>query len=413
MRSERLLREVVRGVLLEKVVKAPKPKKPKKPKEPKEEPPPRKLVTLSSDDIFRVLEINLGKKAYSELHGVTIFVPYRTRETPLTMERYKHLQGLIPFDVVSTVKYDTKNSKNLDGTLLTLKAEEGAADTVIDGMASRIEYGFRNEPVAAVTCVDSSHGMSAALAKAVADKLGVPYQPIVKKTMDINLTWDPDQWAIYEDMVRSTGLNGNGDTLTIKVDGMEVPATPEEYLNSAKAVLANELKYAVDLIKAGKKPTMAGGTNTKTGHKRFWNFFDKVATGDLAPGSKVLVVDDNVDSGWTPYHVAKRCREAGLEPLFAVGFKMMRYTVKKVPKPSLISQPFVADNFAVDLFQVGVLLMAMEDSEEYNVEAADVFKVLKASPAGVELEDIDTHDIITLSGEDLAPAAAQHLWAVA
>lgn len=199
--------------------------------------------------------------------------------------------------------------------------------------------------------------------------------------------------------------------------------TPEEYLNATLAVMKNELDQARRQIARGEKPSLVRSTNMKTGHKRFFNFFDNVVADGLSTGSKVLVVDDNIDSGWTPYHVAKRVRAAGLEPLFAAGFKMMRYYEKKeklAPKPvatpgldQAIADAEEASRIARDLFQVGNFVMAMDDSEELDVQAAEVYKVKKATPAGIELEDIDTLSIVRLSAKDLDPEAVGRMWALA
>ncbi len=394
--------------------------KPKKAKEPEPTPDPPTEVTLSFDDIARMLEINLGKKAYSNLNGVMIYTPYRIRETPRPGGKHdEQLKELIPFDVVSTVKYNSKDSKDSKGKLLTLKAEEGAPGDMIEAMASRIEYGFRNESVVAVTCVDSSHGMAAALAKLVADKLDVPYQSMVKKTMNPEVSWDEEAWQAFQDRVHTTKRDGKGRPL--EVDDM--PATPDEYIAATLRVMNRERDQARRTIAKGEKPSLVRMMNMKTGHKSLFNLFDKVTPGDLAIGSKILVVDDNIDSGWTPHHVAKRMREAGLTPLFAAGFKMMRYAEKKVApvKQAHIATPDLdkaiddmgrlADEFASDLFQVGSLLMAMSDSTQHGVQAAEVYEVWKVSPTEVQLKDIDTDSVVRLRGSDLAPDMAHTMWA--
>ena len=307
--STALLRECVRGILLEAK---------------KQSEAPRELVSLSAEDIMSGLEVNVGKDAYSKLHGVTVYTPYRVRPAMSSHPRRQRLAMLNPFEVASAAKYpDGVDAKK---TQHKLKAEEGAAELAIDNMADRIAYHFEGQGIVAVTCVDSSHGMSSALADAVARKLGVPYQPIVKKTMDPNVSWDEGEWQKYQDKVRRTGLNGNDEPLTI--DGGK-PATPDEYLANTLKVMHKERDQARRLVARGEKPSLVRMMNMKTGHKSLFNLFDKIAAGDLKPGSKLLVVDDNVDSGWTPYHVSKRAAEAGLEPVFAAGFKMMRYYGKK------------------------------------------------------------------------------------
>ena len=374
-----LFRECVRGILLEKAPVLPGASE---------------EILLSSDEILLALEHNPDT---ATLHGVEVYTPYRVRKQMPSRPRGGALAALSPFDVVSTAKYASVDAKSGQ----RLAAEPGAADEAIDTMAGRIARRFEDEGIVSVTCVDSSHGMAAALARSVAEKLGAPYEPIVKKTKDPNVTWDPEEWDAYASQVRATGLNGKGEPLTLK--GRDV--TPEEYLDATLAVMRNELDQAKRQIARGEKPSLVRSTNMKTGHKRFFNFFDNVAGGDLALGSKVLVVDDNIDSGWTPFHVAKRVRAAGLEPVFAAGFKMMRYYEKKekakAPTPGL--DKALADLGKVpDFFPVGSLVMAMEDSAKLGVQAAEVFKVKKATPAGVELEDIDTLNIVRLSGEDLS-----------
>ena len=328
------------------------------------------------------------------LHGVEVYTPVRVRQEMPARPRGGALAKLNPFDVVSTAKYGNVDAK--DGTRLT--AEPGAADEAISTMADRIARRFDDADVASVTCVDSSHGMAAALARAVAERLGKPYQPIVKKTADPNVSWDPEEWEAYASQVRSTGLNGKGEPLTLK--GRDV--TPEEYLDATMAVMGNELDQAKRQIGRGEKPSLVRSTNMKTGHKRFFNFFDNVAAGDLKSGSKVLVVDDNIDSGWTPFHVAKRVRAAGLEPLFAAGFKMMRYYDKKTPAAAPKS-----------VFQVGNLLVSKFNSTKYDVKAGDTFKVLKVSKFGVELSDVDTGTVMRLPGGLLDADNASTMWSLA
>ncbi len=395
--SFELLRECVRGVILEKV------------KKPKEEEAPRAAVTLSSEDILFALH---DRPTVSKLNGQPIYTPYVQREAMPERPRGGALAALNPFEVVSTAKYGAKDSKVAP---LTLKAEPGAAKLVIEAMADRIARRFEDEGVVAVSCVDSSERMAELLARSVAEKLVVPYQPIVKKTMDPNVSWDEDEWAKFQDRVRTDKVDGNGHALTIKVDGKKRPATPDEYLAATLAVMHKERDQARRTIRDGKQPSLVRMMNMKTGHKSLFNLFDKIDGGDLAAGSKVLVVDDNIDSGWTPYHVAKRMREAGLVPLFAAGFKMTRPKKEKdepeapsvtpVLDQAIAAVEPVADEWADDLFQVGSLLMAMDDSEEHGVKASDVFKVLKATPAGVELEDVYTQRSVRLSGPDLAPDA--------
>lgn len=388
MTSTLLLRECIRGILLEKTEMS------------------NDEIILSSDDILFSLTRN---PEVSKLHGVEVFTPYRVRKTMPSSARLAHLTGLTPFNVASTTKYDSVDDKKVGKRL---KAEPDAAAQVLDLMADEIRKHFEESGVVAVSCVDSSEKMSENLARAVAAKLEVPYQAMIKKSMDPNLTWDPGEWKAYEDMIRSTGKNGKGQELRLK--GKLV--TPDEYLASVKAVLNGEIKWLKDQIVKGKKPSMAGGTNTDTGHKRFFNFFDKVAAGDLAKGSKVLIVDDNVDSGWTPYHVAKRAREAGLTPLFAAGFKMMRYYEKKAPSktPELDKAigdlEKLADEFANDLFQVGNYLIAKFNSERRGVMVGDVYKVLKAKDNSVELTDVDTGNVVRLQGPFVKPEQAERMW---
>lgn len=373
MRTERLLREVVRRVLAE------------------DAGPPRGEVFLSSDDIMFSLEHNPDPAV---LHGVEVYTPFRVRKEMPSRPRGGALADLSPFDVVSTAKYGSVEAK--DGKRLT--AEPGAADEAIGTMADRIARRFEDAGVVTVTCVDSSHGMAAALARAVAERLGKPYEPIVKKTADPNVSWDPEEWEAYANQVRSTGLNGKGEPLMIK--GKDV--TPEEYLAATMTVMGNELDQAKRQIGRGEKPSLVRSTNMKTGHKRFFNFFDKVAAGSLVSGSKVLVVDDNIDSGWTPFHVAKRVRAAGLEPLFAAGFKMMRYYDKKAPAAAPKS-----------VFQVGNLLVSKFNSAKYDVKAGDTFKVLKVSKFGVELSDVDTGTVMRLPGGLLDADNASTMWSLA
>jgi len=400
------LRDLIQLVLLE-------DETPKKVESPREE------LILSAEDIMFSLT---PKSEVSNLHNEKIYTPFRQRKMMPSHTRLERLSKLDPFEVISTVKYGSRDSKIAP---LTLKADPDASEIVIEIMADQIFRHFEDEGVVVVSCVDSSHDMAAALAKMVATKFNVPYQSMIKKTMNMNLTWDADEWAAYEDMIRSTEANGNGEPLMIKVKGVKRLVTSSEYLDAVKVVLSNELRYARNLIAAGKKPTMAGGVNVNTGHKRFFNFFDDIIDDDLAIGSKILIVDDNVDSGWTPYHVAKRVRAAGLKPLFAAGFKMMHFVKKKksaatqahVATPELdkliTDTGRLADEFAVDLFQIGSMLMAMSDSMKYGVEAAEVFEVMKASPAEVELRDIDTDSIVRLHGDDLTPEQAHHMWATA
>lgn len=387
-----LLREVVVRVLLEKAATDGE-------------------ITLSSDDIFFSLT---HKSESSVLHGVEVYTPYLVKKEMPSKPRGGALAQLNPFDVVSTVKYGAVDAK--DGKRLI--AAPNAAAEMVDVMADRIARRFEDENVAAVTCVDSSHGMAAALAKSVADKLGKAYQPVVKKTADVNVSWDPDEWDAYASQVRQTGLNGRGDPLMIK--GKVV--TPDEYLAATMVVMGNELGQAKRQIKRGEKPSLVRSTNMKTGHKRFFNFFDKIADNELAPGSKVLVVDDNIDSGWTPYHVAKRMRAAGLEPLFAAGFKMMRYYDKKpaVAKSrtpeldkAITDLGALADEFAGHLFQVGNHLIAKFNSERRGVGTGDVYKVMKVRDGQVELSDVDTGNVVKLRSALVAPKQADLMWLAA
>lgn len=409
------LRELIQLVLLED--ETPKKKK-RAAKKPAKEAPPLEPMVLSADEIMLGLKRNLET---STLHGVRVFTPYRVRQTITSGWRDGALTKLDPFKVASTVKYKTREDKGKE-----LSAEEGAADLVIDNMAIAIKQHFEDENILIVSCVDSSHGMAAALAEKVAALLDVQYQPIIKKTMDSNVGWDPDEWKAYMDQVHRTKANGNGDPLIIKTDMGDMPATPDEYLEHTMTIMKRERDQAQRLIKRGEKPSLVRMMNMKTGHKSLFNLFDKIASDTLPAGSKVLIVDDNVDSGWTPYHVAKRAHAAGLRPLFAAGFKMMRYSDKKptaskasghIATPELDKtiddMSRLADEFAVDLFQIGSLVMAMSDSAEYSVEAAEVFEVMKAGPAEVVLKDIDTSKIVRLSAKDLAPDQAHHMWASA
>lgn len=183
------LRECVRAILLEKA-----------------EAPASEEIFLSSDEILLALEHNPDT---ATLHGVEVYTPYRVRKQMPSRPRGGALAALNPFDVISTMKYDSIHVRGGK----SLKAEPHAATEAIDTMAGRIARRFEDADIKLVTCVDSSHDMAAALASSVAEKLGKPYQPIVRKTMDPNVTWDPDMWEAYASKVRSTGLNGKGGAI--------------------------------------------------------------------------------------------------------------------------------------------------------------------------------------------------------
>jgi adenine/guanine phosphoribosyltransferase-like PRPP-binding protein len=400
-----LLRRCVHDILLETAVS-----------KAKKEGMPNEELVLSADEILFGLNL---KDEVSVLHGEKIFTPYRVRYEIPYASATKRIAGLTPFFVASTIKYNHVDDKKHDKRL---RAAPDAVATVIDIMAERIAKNFADKGIVAVTCVDSSEKMSENLAKAVAAKLDVPYQAIIKKTTNPDdIKWDQEKWDEYEQKIRTTERNLSGDPLMVTdKNGKKRLATSDEYLAAIKTVLANEIKWLKNQMANGIKPSMAGGTNTDTGHKKFFNFFAAVDGGDLALGSKVLIVDDNVDSGWTPHHIGKRVREAGLYPLFAAGFKMVDYSHKKrktaPTKPSkelALDQAIsdlntVADEWSGD-FQTGQRLIAKFNSVKHDVTAGDEYKVLKIGPTGVELGAIDG-SVVRLVGALISPDKARTMW---
>lgn len=202
-------------------------------------------------------------------------------------------------------KRDLKAFDPADVTSITLTLENPRIrDLMLDKMAASIVRQFRGAQIGEVIAVDSTFGMAHDLAVKVASGLGVKLgNAIEKESEPARIDWDFKEFErwVRNDAPKSAAAAGQ---------------TLEDYINNTlKGLDAVDLKQVTGAIKKGRKPSIA--RDIPQNRRRFWNFFKRIE----AQGPKrVLVVDDNVASGWTSLHAAKRLKDAGMEPFFAVGY---------------------------------------------------------------------------------------------
>lgn len=252
--------------------------------------------------IFAALEMLDAFRPYTEL--ARLGAVYR-----FTPQDVAHLLKKGDNNVLKPAFRGKKNVKVFDQaeiTAITLKLESPEIrERLLDKMATSIVRHFKGMKIDEVLAVDSTYGMARDLAERVAAGLGVPLgSPVEKESEPSKIDWDFKEFErwVRDDAPKSAAAAGK---------------PLEDYIRGTLQGLDSvDLRQVTGAIKKGRKPSIA--RDIPQNRRRFWNFFKKMQVNEMS--KRVLVVDDNVASGWTLLHAAKRLRDAGLEPFFAVGY---------------------------------------------------------------------------------------------
>lgn len=240
---------------------------------------------------------------FRTLAGVRTFVAFEQRKafpSHSPIAKVAKVHGFKPADVGAFLKKGIDVPK---GGKTRFVGDERTRSRFLGAMADRIARRFKGVAIDEVMPIDSTYGMSVELGAMVAERLGVPFRRKVEKEDNA------EKIAVDDDALSHWVAN-------VAPRSAEAAGVPyDDYV----------LRTLYDLDRDGKTFKSAVGRKTVASiarhlphaRRKFWNLFKRVE----AEGSKrVLVIDDNVASGATNAHVAKRMRAAGIEPLFAVGY---------------------------------------------------------------------------------------------
>lgn len=254
-----------------------------------------------------------GVKVYAALKMLDGFKPHSE------LARLGQAYQFGPQDVAHLLKkgdnsilrpeYRDKDTKQFDlGDITSIKLvlqKPEIRERILQQMTASIVRQFRGAKIDEVLAVDSSYAMSKDLAEKVAAGLGVPLGSVLEKESDPKrVDWDMKEFEHWVRNVAPESAKAAGKPLEDYVLGM---------LRDLDKTDHRQVKGAIE---KGRKPSIARDIPQR--RRRFWNFFKKLQASDTP--KRVLVVDDNVASGWTSLHAAKRLQDAGLEPFFAVGY---------------------------------------------------------------------------------------------
>jgi predicted phosphoribosyltransferase len=190
---------------------------------------------------------------------------------------------ITPFDVANTTKKDSVVAGSKHSITLTM--DEAIRSELRAWMADRIAERFNGFGVELVVPVESSSTMPRELAVLIAKRLGAAYDDsFVKKIRD------PRRMAL------PTGT------------------TPQE-----QEIINRDYKTVINKLSRGE--TVSYTHTLKPSTRKFFDLHDVDPELDERLAKTVLVVDDNIDYGWTLKGIGKMLRSRGIKPLLAAGFK--------------------------------------------------------------------------------------------
>lgn len=261
---------------------------------------PLRLITLSDDDIDASF-VEGGQTR--TLNGIKMFAPFHLNKEFTSYTEISKLGKAYMFNPDAIAAFLKKGEQPKSGRVIFKMSNDLLDVLLYERMARDIAARFRNSAIKEVMLIDSSHLMADILARLVATYLNVPFYRTLHKQLDPNsVDWDHDEFDKWARDVAPNSASNNGVSLDSYIENVR------SRLKLDKRSIVNKLKRGIDKTSIAR--------DIPQFRRRFWNLFAEVEHGSY----RVLVIDDNVSSGWTGYHADKRLRAAGLEPLFAAGF---------------------------------------------------------------------------------------------
>ena len=244
-------------------------------------------VHLSYSDIAACLEPSV--KNVAERAGVATFVPFKyTKKTPENVKRL----GMTSKQALGTLKRDIP----LPDGRVAVKADQKTFYGIVDMMARNIAGRMRrtHPDIDVVMYAASSSEMTLWLAEVIGESLDVPVinDAVLKRTKE--------DYDIDEDRFKEWSLGkSQGDVDILR-------ALLEKHIEQFK-----------------RTGTVAAAKATPFEWRQFFNMHVPGPGMGSLRGKKVLVVDDNIDKGWTFAGIEKLLAAAGVSKddiVFAAGF---------------------------------------------------------------------------------------------
>ena len=256
-------------------------------------------VSLSAEDF--IPGIMAPKTSVMRNRDINVFIPFKLQAKPRSSKLIELVSsGLTMSDLLKTLKVN-----EVTGTNVRVTTTDDVREQVFSTMARQIASHFEGESIDLVTAPESSAPMAEVLASKVAETLGVPFESSILRKVKSPTSFSYDEtrvarWA--EDQHK----------------------TPEDVA---------KLKSLLDKESAAMRKKMSKGDTVSTKgiphqHRRFYNLMTLTHSHELA-GKTILVIDDNIDRGWTLQGINDLITEQGGKPLFAVGVDMTWLPVKK------------------------------------------------------------------------------------
>lgn len=244
-------------------------------------------VQFSYDDIAACLEPSV--KDVATRSGIAAFVPFKyAKKAPENVKR----AGMTSKQALGTLKHDVR----LPDGRVAKKANENTFYKIVDMMARAIAGRTQrvHPDIDFVMHADSSADMTMWLAEVVAQSLDVPSvgDAVLKKTTE--------DFSVDEDRFKEWS---NGKS--------------KEDVANLRALLD---KHVQQFKRTGK---IAASKSLPFEWREFFNTHAPGPGIGVMRGKKVLVIDDNIDKGWTFAGIAKLLVAAGVSPddvVCAAGF---------------------------------------------------------------------------------------------
>jgi adenine/guanine phosphoribosyltransferase-like PRPP-binding protein len=258
-------------------------------------------VTLS--DFYAVARQQGGKTYLKNETGPGVFAPYFVRNT-FDEKRSRNLASVMdrfggqPLDIMSAIK---RGSVTLDSGL-RIVADADVQQQVLEIISQGIAQGMKGAGIDAVVCADSRSEMAQQLARNVAGLLGVSFiEGAFKKSRNpMTLAINDEKFQQYVDK------------------NIDEPEKIEKF----RKILNKKLE---DLKKKSEKSQYFSiADNVAPQHRRYFVGYHTPESEEMLNSKKILIVDDNIDSGSTMRDLAAIAKSLGIQPVLVAGFKINR-----------------------------------------------------------------------------------------
>jgi hypothetical protein len=253
------------------------------------------VFELDSADILNGCLEKTGKSPSKNTHN-GIWMPYqhaKTFRTPKLQSLHSKMSDILgdvwdftPKQALAVLKVGSVDVEIGDGNLMTFVPSPSCREHVYNQMARLIVARFKSLDIDAVISASSSSEMASSIALKVAE-------------------WLPDASFITDAVLKKAAHEVEVDERRFSAWKAKVKPAPEN-----ASLYRAHIDNVVDATKrSGKLPTAKG---TDHQYREFFNFHKPGPTISRLANKTVLVIDDNVDKGWTSAGIEELLHAAGV-----------------------------------------------------------------------------------------------------